>query len=184
MQVPLLATSLVIGLCQLLAPAISFTIDMRPHCLGLRHNVPVLAVVFVPLTLGIVWVLAPGAFDLLLRQDQVPLNFRAGLLVYVAGWVVVLTILVKLLRWCIETLHARRLQKISTAFYVPASTDSFGGIRPAGRKSSDGRGASRRSTGTSDIGDWLRRTATAVVDLSTFLPTGRSNKVAQDQLPA
>lgn len=184
LQVPLLATAVVMGLSHLLAPAISFTVDMQPHCLGLRHNMLVPSLVIALLVAGIVWVLVPGAFgDALLEQGQLPLKFRVELLIFFAGNVFVLIILVRLLRQCIERLHARRMRKTSGAFYVPASTES-GSSRPPGRKSFDGRTALLRSTGSTDMGNWLRRTASAVSDVSTFLPTGRSNKVTQDQLQA
>jgi len=57
---------------------------------------------------------------------------------------------------------------------------------PVGRKSFDGRDAVLRSTASADMGDWLRRTASAVADLTALLPGPRpSNRVHQDveQLP-
>ena len=184
LQVPLVATALLIGIAQMLCPAVSFMIDMQPHCLGLRQNPLVPSIVLVVSAVGFVWVLYPAGFGGdLLGHRQLRFAFRVELLVYMAAWAVVVMIGMKALRRCIACLHTRRMQKISAGFYVPTSTDGPGTSRPLARKSFDGRDAVQRSTGSTDVGDWLRRTASAVADLSTILPTGRSNKV-QEQLPA
>lgn len=186
MQVPLLATVLLIGLAQLLAPAVSFSVDMQPHCLGLRHNPTTPLIIFVACTVGIVWVLYPAGFGgELLKQRQLPLTFRVGLLVYMAAWGIVLIIGMKALRRCITSVQARRMRKISAEFYVPISTDRLESSQPLGRKSFDGRDAVLRSTGSTDVGNWLRRTASAIADLSTVSPSGHpSSKVVQGQLAA
>ena len=186
MQVPLLATVLLIGLAQLLAPAVSFSVDMQPHCLGLRHNPITPSIIFVACTVGIVWVLYPAGFGGdLLKQRQLPFTFRVGLLVYMAAWGVVLIIGMKALRQCIISAHSRRMRKISAEFYVPMSTDGLGSSRPLGRKSFDGRDAVLRNTGSTDVGDWLRRTVSAIVDLSTVLPSGHPHsKMVRGQLAA
>lgn len=184
MQVPLLATVLLIGLAQLLAPAVSFSVDMQPHCLGLRHNPIIPLIIFVACTVGIVWVLHPAGFGGdLLRQRQLPFTFRVELLIYMAAWGVVLIIGMKALRRCIRSVQARRMRKISAEFYVPMSTDRVESSRLLGRKSFDGHDTVLRSTGSTDAGDWLRRTASTIA--STVLPSGHSNsKVVQGQLAA
>ena len=156
---------------------------MQPHCLGLRHNPFTPLIIFVACTVGIVWVLYPAGFGGdLLRQRQLPFTFRVTLLVYLAVWGVVLTIAMKALRRCIASMQARRMRKVSAEFYVPASTDRLGSNRLLGQKSFDGRDAVLRNTGSTDAGDWLRRTASAIAELSTVLPIGQSKH--QDGLAA
>lgn len=183
---PLLATILLIGLAQLLAPAVSFSIDMQPHCLGLRHNPITPLIIFVACTVGIVWVLYPAGFGGdLVRQRHLPFTFRVELLIYIAAWAVVLIIGMKTLRRCLASVQARRMRRVSAEFYVPTSADRLGISRPLGRKSFDGPDAVFRSTGSTDAGGWLRRTASAIADLSTVLPSGNPNsKVVQGQLAA
>ena len=185
LQVPLLATALLIGLSQLTAPAVSFMNDMRPHCLGLRRNPVVPFFIFIVCTVGIIWVLYPdGSGGDLLRQTSLPFRFRVELLIYMAACAIVLAILVNLQRRCILYHQASCRRKISTVMYVPMSSDGPEKSRPLGRKSFDGRDAVLRSTGSTDVGDWLRRTASAVGELSTILPGYRSNsKIAPEQLP-
>ena len=159
---------------------------MQPHCLGLRHNPITPLTIFVVFTVGIVWVLYPAGFGGdLLRQRQLPFTFRVKLLVYMAAWGVVLIIAMKALRRCLASVQAHRMRKISAGFYGPSSTDRLGSSRPLGRKSFDGHDAELRSTGSTDVGDWLRRTASAITDLSTVLPSGQSHsKVVEGQLAA
>jgi len=180
------ATVLLIGISQLLAPAISFINDMRPHCLGLRQNALIPAFVGVLTVIGIVWVLYPKGFggDLLL-QKQLPLSFRVVLLCYIAACAGVLAVLVQCMRRLIAYYQARHIRRLLASTYVPMSTEDPVGRTIVGRKSFDGRDALLRSTGSTDVGLWLRRTASAVAELSALLPAYRpSNRVAQDvELP-
>lgn len=179
----MLATVLVIGLAQVLAPAVSFMIDAQPHCLTLRQEPLIPFIIFVVCTVGIVWMLYPAGFGGdLLRQRHLPFKFRIELLIYMTAYAVVLIIGMKVLRRCVASLHQRRRRKVSADFYVPTDTNRPGSSVPPGRRSFDGRDAVLRSTGSSDVGAWLRRTASAITDVATALPAGRSNnKVAQGQ---
>ena len=182
-----MATVLLIGLSQLTAPAISFIKDMRPHCLGLQHNPPVPVFIGVVVVVGVVYILYPEGFggDLLL-QKQLPFRFRVELLCYMAVCAVVLSVMVQVLRRIIVRYQAYCISKMSAGVYIPTSADGPLIRRPVGRRSFDGRDAILRSTASTDVGDWLRRTASAVADLSALLPVARpSNRVTQDteQLP-
>lgn len=175
------ATVLVIGLSQLMAPAISFLNDMRPHCRGPGQNAAIPAFIGVITIVGIVWVLYPTGFggDLLLQRN-LPFRHRVELLCYIAVCAVILTVLVQILRRCIVLYQANHIRKLSAADYVPMSTETS--QPPIARKSIDGHDAVLRSTASTDVGDWLRRTASVVTDLTALLPgQRRSNKVGHDQ---
>ena len=185
LQKPAVAVVLVIGTSQLMGPAISFINDMKPHCLGLRQNAAIPVFIGVLTLLGIVWVLYPPSFggDLLL-QNELPFRFRLLLVCYIAAYAVVMIVMLQLLRRYIAHYQAGHVKKLSAGVYVPMSTDMI--QAPVGRKSFDGRDAFLRSTASTDVGDWLRRTASAVADLTALLPGQRpSNRVHQDveQLP-
>lgn len=186
LQVPLVATVMLNGLAQVLAPAVSFMIDTQPHCPRLYQEPLVPFIIFVVCTVGIVWALYPAGFGgSLLRQRQLPFRFRVQLLAYMAAFAVVLIICMRVLRRCLASLHQRRRRKISSDFFVPTYTDRPGSSGPLGQQSSDGHDAVLRSTDSTDVGAWLRWTASAIADLSTALPAGRSkNKVVQGQLGA
>ena len=181
----MLATVLLIGLSQLTAPAVGFMNDMQPHYLGLRRSPLVPLFIFIVCTVGIIWVLYPAGFGGdVLRQRSLPFRFRVELLIYMAACAVVLAILVNVQRRCILYYTAYCERKVSSAMYVPMTSDGPENSRPLGRRSFDGRDAVLRNTGSTDVGDWLRRTASAVGDLSTILPGYRPNsKVAPEQLP-
>jgi hypothetical protein len=185
LQKPAVAVVLVIGTSQLMGPAISFINDMKPHCLGLRQNAAIPVFIGVLILLGIVWVLYPSSFggDLLL-QNQLPFRFRLVLVYYIAAWTIAMIVMLQLLRRYIAHYQAGHVKRLSAGVYVPMSTET--NRAPVGRKSFDGRDAVLRSTVSTDAGDWLRRTASAVADLTALLPGQRpSNRVHQDveQLP-
>lgn len=169
MQVQMLATILLVGLSQLTAPAISFMNDMQPHCLGLQSNPLVPLVVFVVCSLGIVWVLYPAGFGIGLL-DQIPLRFRVELLLYMAACGFVLGILVRLQRHCLALYQTRCKRKVTDTICVPTSADGTENSMPIGRQSFDGRNAILRSTASTDVGDWLRRTASNGGDMPSMLP--------------
>ena len=184
-QGPAVATVLVIGTSQLMGPAISFINDMKPHCRGLRQNAAIPAFIGLLTLLGILWVLHPPSFggDLLL-QNELPFRFRLILLCYIAAYAVAMTVTVQLLRRYIAHYQAGHIKRLSAGVYVPMSIDM--NRAPVGRRSFDGRDAALRTTASTDVGDWLRRTASAVADLTALLPGQRpSNRVHQDveQLP-
>ena len=163
----MLATVVLIGQSQLLAPAVSFFRDMSPHCLPLRQNYLVPLLIFVISCVGVVWVLYPAGFGGdLLRQKHLPFRFRVELLIYMTACGIVLAILVNLQRRLFGYLQARQVRKVSAAIYVASSIEQPDNKRPLGRKSFDGRDAVLRSTGSSDVGGWLRRTASSVGDVS------------------
>ena len=185
LQKPAVAVVLVIGTSQLMGPAISFINDMKPHCLGLRQNAAIPVFIGVLTLLGIVWVLYPPSFggDLLL-QNELPFRFRLLLVCYIAAYAVAMIVIVQLVQRYIAHYQAGHVKRLSAGVYVPMSTEM--NRAPVGRKSFDGRDAVLRSTASTDVGDWLRRTASAVADLTALLPGQRpSNRVYQDveQLP-
>lgn len=184
LQAPLVATVMLNGLAQVLAPAVSFMIDTQPHCPRLYQEPLVPLIIFVVFTVGIVWELCPAGFGgSLLRQRHLPFTFRVKLLVYMGAFAVVLIICMRVLRRCLASFHQRRSRKITSDFYVPTITDRPGSSGPL--QPSDGRDAVLRSTASTVVGAWLRRTASAIADLSTALPAGRSrSKVVQGQLSA
>lgn len=179
-QKPAVAVVLVIGTSQLMGPAVSFVNDMKPHCLGLRQNAAIPVSIGVLILLGIVWVLYPPSFggDLLL-QNELPFRFRLILVCYIAVYSVAMIVMRQLLRRYIAHYQAGHVKKLSAGVYVPMSTDMI--QAPVGRKSFDGRDTVLRSTASTDVGVWLRRTASAVADLTALLPGQRpSNRVHQD----
>ena len=176
---PLLATAVLIGLSQLTAPAVSFMNDMRPHTPGLRHSPLVPSIIFLVCTVGLVWVLYPEGFGGdLLSLRSLPFRFQVELLIYLAASALILSILLNMLR---RVIVRRQASRLSVASYVPLSTDRpEGANRPVSRKCFDGHDAVLRSTASTDAGDWLRRTASAVGDMSSILPGHRSNKIAHE----
>lgn len=87
LQVPLVATIMLNGLAQVLAPAVSFMIDTQPHCPRLYQEPLVPFIIFVVCTVGIMWALYPAGFGgSLLRQRQLPFRFRVQLLAYMAAF--------------------------------------------------------------------------------------------------
>ena len=185
LQKPAVAVVLVIGTSQLLGPAISFLNDMKPHCLGLRQNAAIPVFIGILTLFGIVWVLYPPSFGgNLLLQNELPFRFRLILVCYIAAYAVVMIVMVQLLRRYIAHYQAGHVKKLSAGVYVPMSTEM--NRAPVGRKPFYGRDTVLRSTASTDVGDWLRRTASAVAELTALFPGQRpSNRVHQDaeQLP-
>ncbi|KAA6419850.1 MAG: hypothetical protein FRX49_10213 [Trebouxia sp. A1-2] len=176
---PAVAVVLVIGTSQLMGPAISFINDMKPHCLGLRQNAAIPVFIGILTLLGIVWVLYPPSFGDLLLQNELPFRFRLTLVCYMAAYAVVMVVMLQLLRRYIAHYQAGHVKRLSAGVYVPMSTEMNRG--PAGHKSFDGRDTVLRSTASTDVGDWMRRTVSAVADLTALLPGQRpSNRVYQD----
>ncbi|DBA84307.1 TPA: hypothetical protein ACH3X2_006361 [Trebouxia sp. C0005] len=176
---PAVAVVLVIGTSQLMGPAISFINDMKPHCLGLRQNAAIPVFIGILTLLGMVWVLYPPSFGDLLLQNELPFRFRLTLVCYMAAYAVVMVVMLQLLRRYIAHYQAGHVKRLSAGVYVPMSTEMNRG--PAGHKSFDGRDTVLRSTASTDVGDWMRRTVSAVADLTALLPGQRpSNRVYQD----
>ena len=78
-----MATSMLVGLLQLLLPAIAFFNDIRPHCMGFRANPGVPAVV---LAAALWWtlldVVGKGFLADLLWLDRVPDTERVRIIVF------------------------------------------------------------------------------------------------------
>ena len=174
-----------IGASQLMGPAVIFINDMKPHCLGLRQNVAVPAFIVSMTLAGVVWVLYPPSFggDLFL-QSELPFSFRVVLICYIAAYAAVMVVMVQLLRRYLVQYQVGHVTRLSADVCVPMSTEM--NRIPTGRRSFDGHNTVIRSTASTDVGDWLRRTASAVADLTVLLPGHRpNNRVHQDveQLP-
>lgn len=168
-----------------MGPAVIFINDMKPHCLGLRQNVAVPAFIGLMTLVGVVWVLYPPSFggDLFL-QSELPFSFRLVLICYIAAYAVVMAVMVQLLRRYLVHHQVGHVMRLSANVYVPMSTEM--NRIPTGHRSFDGHDTVIRSTASTDVGGWLRRTVSAVADLTVLLPGQRpSNRVHQDvqQLP-
>lgn len=178
MQTPVVSTILVIGTTQLVAPTFSFVSTMKPHCRGMRQNPVVPALVAIISLVWTVCLLYPNGFseDLLL-QRHLPFRFRIKLLCCTAASMILLAVLARTVQWL--NLHAKPIRKLSAGTYIPTSSEMGGTL--IGCKSYDGRDAVFRRTASTDVGDWLRRTASIVTDMTRLLPGQRpSNRVAQD----
>ena len=177
-----MAMVLLIGLSQLLAPAFSFLLDMRPHCLGLRQNALVPSFVLI-ITIALVsWELHPSDFGAdWMWQKSLPMHFKLMLIWYIGIFAFVLAVSMPILRRIIARYQDAQTQSSAPVADNSTNTEDAESRQPVGRRSFDGRDIPLRKTASSDVGDWMRRTASAVTDLTSLLPAGRpSNRIAQD----
>lgn len=151
-----MATVLLVGLSQLLASAVSFLLNMQPHCLGLRQNALAPSFAALVTITGTVLELHLGGFaaDWLL-QEEIPLRFKVTLLNYMAICSVVLTVLMQT-SWR-SIAHCQACQTSSSGGNGSVNTEAAI-ILSAGHKfifgHYAGHYATLRKTAPEDIGDW------------------------------
>ena len=104
MQTPAVATSILIGLFQLLLPAFAFFNDMRPHVLGFRHNPQVPAVMCLSVLFWGIWDIAgKGLLADAIMLNTLPTQFRLRLLVFAVVTFAIIKVLLIVTRWATLT---------------------------------------------------------------------------------
>ena len=95
-----MATSMLLALFQLLLPAFAFFNDMRPHCMGFRHNPAVPAVVFGNTVFwGLVMIIGKGVLFKLLWLDSIPNAQRLRLIAFAVLTFGGIKVLLIITRW-------------------------------------------------------------------------------------
>ena len=103
------ATSMLVALFQLLLPAIAFFNDMRPHCMGFRHNPAVPAVVFGNTVFwGLVMTIGKGIIADLLWLDTLPNAQRLKLIAFAVLTFGAIKVLLIITRWRVSRYSVSR----------------------------------------------------------------------------
>lgn len=103
------ATSMLVALFQLLLPAFAFFNDMRPHCMGFRHNPAVPAVVFGNTVFwGLVMIIGKGVMAKLLWLDSIPNAQRLKLIAFAVLTFGGIKVLLIFTRWRVSRYSASK----------------------------------------------------------------------------
>ena len=104
-----MATSMLVALFQLLLPAFAFFNDMRPHCMGFRHNPAVPAVVCgITVFWGFVMLIGKGVMSRLLWLDSIPNAQRLKLIAFAVLTFSGIKVLLIITRWRVSRYSAAK----------------------------------------------------------------------------